>query len=159
MITKGGGIMKFNTYDRTPSVKAPKWIKMFLISFFVFFTAIMLFVGIIISIDNQSIFPILITVISLSFVAFMASMYIYNAYKAYFEIDATTIKLISYPFFKRRERIFSLSDIKKIKWQYGGRVGISYLIFKNHKNNTLFRTINVPEIKSYFENVGFKIEW
>ena len=150
--------MKFNTYDRTPRIKTQKWVKIFLISFFVFFTAIMLFVGIIISIDNQSIFPILITVISLTFVAFMASMYIYNAYKAYFEIDATTIKLISYPFFKRREKIFSLSDIKKIKLRYGGQLGISFLIFINQQNKVLFQTMNAPEIKSYFEGLGFNVE-
>ena len=86
-------------------------------------------------------------------------MYIYNAYKAYFEIDATTIKLISYPFFKRREKIFSLSDIKKIKLRYGGQLGISFLIFINQQNKVLFQTMNVPEIKSYFEGLGFNVEW
>lgn len=151
--------MKFNTYDRTPRVKTPKWIKIFLLSFFVFFIAVMLFAGIIMSIDNQSIFPILATVISLAFVAFIASIYIYNVRKAYFEVDENTVKLISYPFFKKREKIVCLHDIKNIKLRLGGGLGsIPYIVFKNQQNKTLFKTVNVPEIKSYFENLGFEIE-
>ena len=150
--------MRFNTYDRTPGVKSPKWIRVFLVSFFTFFVVSMLFTGIIISIDHQSIFPILITVISLLFVAFIASIYIYNVRKAYFEIDENTIKLISFPFFKRRVRSFPLADIKKIRWQGGGKAGPPYLRFVNHKNKVLFQTVDVPEIRTYFISLGFKIE-
>ncbi len=149
--------MRFNTYDRTPRVKSPKWIKVFLISFFSFFAVFMLLVGIIISVDHQSILPILITVISFLFVVFIASIYIYNVRKAYFEIDEKTIKLISYPLFKRREISISLSDIKTIKRQSGGKATPSYLIFANHKNKILFKTVDVPEIRTYFVGLGFKI--
>ena len=150
--------MRFNTYDRTPRRKPPKWIKIILISFFAFFTAIMLLVGVALSIDLQSIFPFFIMLLSILFFAFIASIYVYNVYKAYFEIDTDTIKLVSYPFFKRKERSVSLSDIKKIKWEAGEKLPLNYLAFKNNQNKTLFRTLDVPEIRAYFEDLGLKVE-
>lgn len=150
--------MKFNTYDRTPRRKTPRWITIILISFFAGFTAIMLLVGVALSIDLQSVFPFFIMLLSILFFAFIESIYIYNVYKAYFEIDADTIKLVSYPFFKRKEKSVSLADIKKIKRESGGKPP-HYLAFKNNQNKTLFRTVDVPEIRAYFETLGFKVEF
>jgi hypothetical protein len=118
----------------------------------------MLLVGVALSIDLQSVFPFFIMLLSILFFAFIESIYIYNVYKAYFEIDADTIKLVSYPFFKRKEKSVSLADIKKIKWQSGGKP-LNYLAFKNNQNKTLFRTVDVPEIRAYFEDLGFKVEF
>lgn len=150
--------MKFNTYDRTPRRKTPKWITIILISFFAGFTAIMLLVGVALSIDLQSVFPFFIILLSILFFAFIASIYVYNVYKAYFEIDANTIRLVSYPFFKRKERSVSLADVKTIKWEFGGKHP-NYLAFKNNQNKTLFRTVDVPEIRAYFEGLGFKVDF
>ena len=149
--------MKFNTYDRTPRIKAPKWIKIFLISFFAVLIAITLFVTILISIERQNIFLFIVCFLILLICVLVVSASCYNVSKSYFEIDATQIKIVDYPFFKKRERSFFLDDIEKIKWQFNAK-GPSYFVFKNNKNKILFRTINAPEIKSYFEGVGFKIE-
>ena len=45
--------MKFNMYGRTPRGKTPKWITIFLISFFACLAALFFMVGIVISIDIQ----------------------------------------------------------------------------------------------------------
>ena len=149
--------MKFNTYDRTPRVKTQKWIKIFLISFFAVLIAITLFVTILISIERQNIFLFIVCFLILLFCVLVVSAWCYNISKSYFEIDATKIKIIDYPFFKKRERSFFLNDIEKIKWQSNVK-GPSYYIFKNNKNKILFRTISAPEIKSHFKGLGFKFE-
>lgn len=118
----------------------------------------MLLMGVALSIDLQSVFPFFIVLLSILFFAFIASIYVYNVYKAYFEIDADTIKLVSYPFFKRKEKSVSLADIKKIKRESGGKPP-HYLAFENNDNKTLFRTVDVPEIRAYFEGLGFKVEF
>ena len=149
--------MKYNTYDRTPRIKAPKWIKIFLISFFAVLIAITLFVTILISIERQNIFLFIDVFLILLFCVLVSFAWCYNVSKSYFEINATQIKIIDYPFFKKRERSFFLNDIGKIKWHSNPR-GPSYFVFKNNKNRILFSTISAPEIKSLFESFGFKIE-
>lgn len=150
--------MKYNTYDRTPRMKAPKWIKMSLILFFALLIAITLFITILISVERQNIFLFIVGFLILSFCFLMVSAWGYNVSKSYFEINATKIKIIDYPFFKMRERSFFLNDIDKINWQSNAK-GPSYFVFKNDKNKILFRTISAPEIKSLFENLGFNIEY
>ena len=98
--------MKYNTYDRTPRMKAPKWIKISLILFFALLIAITLFVTILISVERQNIFLFIVCFLILSFCFLMVSAWGYNVSKSYFEINATKIKIIDYPFFKMRERSF-----------------------------------------------------
>ena len=149
--------MKYNTYDRTPKIKTPKPIKIFLISFFVVMIAIILFAIILALIERQNIFLFIVVFSILSFCALEVSAWCYNVSKSYFEINATQITIIDYPFFKKRERSFFLNDIEKIKWQFNGK-GFSYFVFKNNRNKILFRTISAPEIQSLFESFGFEIK-
>ena len=147
-------------YGRTPRGKTPKWITVFLISFFVCLAAVFFIVGIVISIDIQSIFPILITFFSISLFAFLLTPIGYNMNHAYIEIEDGMIKIVEYPFFKKRERSVFLQDIKKVKWRAGGGRGrLPFLAFKNNKNKMLFHLDYVPEVISYFEGLGFKIEY
>jgi len=149
--------MKFNTYERTPRIKTPKWITVFLVSFFVFLTAIVLFSGIMLSIEDQSVFPLIITSAIILFYIFLASSFIYNIYNAYFETDNSTITLVSYVFFIRRERRFLLSDVAKIKIRFNPK-NTNSLVFKNAENKSLFHISDFPETRSYFESLGFKVE-
>ena len=152
--------MKFNVYGRTPRGKTPKWITIFLISFFACLAALFFMVGIVISIDIQSIFPALITVFSISVFTAILSALGYNMNHAYIEIEDGMIKIVEYPFFKKRERSIFLQDIKKVKWHAGGGRGqLPFLAFKNNKNKMLFHLDYVPEVISYFEGLGFKIEY
>ena len=151
--------MKFYMYGRTPRVKTPKWITIVLVSFFAFLVTFFFMVGIVISIDIQSIFPILI-VFSLSlFFAFLMANLAYNMNHAYIEIEGETIKIIEYPFFKKREKSVLMCDIKKVKWRAGGRTQFPYLVFKNNKNKMLFHLDYVPEVIEFVEKIGFQIEY
>ena len=150
--------MKFNMYGRTPRVKTPRWITIFLISFFACFVTFFLMVGIVTSIDAQSIFPALIIVFTISFFTVLLFATGYNMNHSYIEITNETIKIIEYPFFKKRERIVLLSDIKKVKWRAGGRGRLPYLVFKNDRNKNLFHLDYVPEVISYFEGLGVEIQ-
>ena len=151
--------MKFNMYGRTPRGKTPRWITIFLISFFACLVVIFLMVGIVISIDLQTIFPALITVFAISFFAVLLFATGYNMNHSYIEITNETIRIIEYPFFKKRERIVLLSDIKKAKWRAGGRGQLPYLVFKNSRNKNLFHLDYVPEVISYFEGLGVEIQY
>ena len=151
--------MKFNMYGRTPRGKTPRWITVYLVSFFACLVVIFLMVGIVISIDHQSIFPALITVFAISFFAVLLSALGYNMNHSYIEITNETIKIIEYPFFKKHERIVLLSDVKKAKWRAGGRGQLPYLVFKNDRNKSLFHLDCVPEVISYFEELGIEIQY
>ena len=159
MKMKGGIKVKFYMYGRTPRVKTPKWITGVLISIFVCLTAFFFMVGIVISIDIQSIFPILIVFFSITLCAFLMVILAYNMNHAYIEIAGETIKIIEYPFFKKRQRSVLLCNIKKVKWRAGGHAQLPYLVFKSVKNKSLFHLDYVPEVISYFEKLGFKIEY
>ena len=150
--------MKFNMYGRTPRGKTPRWITIFLISFFACLVAFFLMVGIVMSIDAQSIFPALIIVFTISFFTVLLFATGYNMNHSYIEITNETIRIIEYPFFKKRERIVLFSDIKKVKWRAGGRGQLPYLVFKNSRNKNLFHLDYVPEVISYFEGAGVEIQ-
>ena len=152
--------MKFNMYGRTPRGKTPRWITIFLISFFACLVTFFLMVGIVISIDIQSIFPILIVFFSITLFAFLMAILACNMNHAYIEIEDGMIKIVEYPFFKKRERSIFLQDIKKVKWHAGGGRGqLPFFEFKNNKNKMFFHLAYVPEVISYFEGLGFKIEY
>ena len=151
--------MKFNMYGRTPRGKTPKWITIFLISFFACLAALFFMIGIVISIDLQSIFPALIIVFSISVFTVILSALGYNMNHSYIEITNETIRIIEYPFFKKREKIVLLSDLKKAEWRAGGRVQLPYLVFKNDRNKNLFHLDYVPEVIAYVEKLGLKIEY
>ena len=151
--------MKFNMYGRTPRKKEPKWITIALISFFSFITAVSFMFGIVGAIDTQSIVPFLVILCCFAFLALLISPVYYNMNHAYIEIEGETIKVVEYPFFKKREKIVLLSDLKKAKWRAGGRVQLPYLVFKNDRNKNLFHLDYVPEVIAYVEKLGLKIEY
>ena len=150
--------MKFNMYGRTPRGKTPRWITIFLVSSFVGLATIFLMVGIVISIDIQSIFPALITILAISLFTIILSARFFCMNHSYVEITNEMIRIIEYPFFKKREKIVLLSDIKKAKWRAGGRGRLPYLVFKNSRNKNLFHLDYVPEVISYFEGSGVEIQ-
>ena len=151
--------MKFNMYGRTPRGKTPKWITIFLISFFACLAALFFMFGILMSIDAKSILPFLIILCCFALLALLISPVYYNMNHAYIEIEGETIKVVEYPFFKKREKIVLLSDLKKAKWRAGGRVQLPYLVFKNDRNKNLFHLDYVPEVIAYVEKLGLKIEY
>ena len=150
--------MKFNMYGRTPRGKTPKWITIVLVSAVACLAAILLMVGIVISIELQSIVPALVIVFAISFFTVIFSAFAYSMSHSYIEITNETIRIVEYPFFKKREKTVLLSDIKKAKWRAGGRGRLSYLVFKNSKNKNLFHLDYVPEVIAYFKELGIEIQ-
>ena len=151
--------MKFYMYGRTPRGKTPKWITIFLISFFACLAAFFFMMGIVMSIDAQSILPFLIILCCFALLALIISPVYYNMNHAYIEIEGETIKVVEYPFFKKRERIVLLHDIKKVKFRVGGKNQPPYLMFKNEQNKNLFHLDYVPEVIEYVKKLGLKISY
>ena len=80
--------------------------------------------------------------------------------KAYVQIDGESIIAVDYYFFLRKEKCFTIDEIKtaEIALGYSFRVhgyrysmmGFSYIVFRNADNKYLFKIINSPETKEYF---------
>ena len=152
--------MIFNTHDRTPKIKTNKTLKIMLISCWSFMGAIFLFFAIATSIMSQSILPTAIILIPVSLIATFIIVTTIDMNKAYIQIDGKTITAVDYYFFSRKEKRFTIDDIKtaEIALGYSFRVrgyrysmmGFSYIVFRNADNKYLFKIINCPETKEYF---------
>ena len=150
--------MRFNAYGNTPRPKTPKWQNILLIILWAPIVAMLLMGGIVASVEIQSVQPILFFVLLIALFAFLLLSVCYDINYAYIDIADETVKSVSYLFFIRREKTVMLRDIKRVKRCGGYRGMLPYLAFKNSKNKFLFRIDAVPEVISYFENLGFVIE-
>lgn len=148
--------MKLNMYERTPKGTTPKLAKILLIVLSVFFTAMFAFIVIAMAIEDLAFGFLVFTIIFLCYFEFIVMAY--NWRRAYMEIEGDTIYITDYPFFKERKKIVSVKDIHKIKWRSGGQLPLGYLVFKNQENKTLFKTLDLLEIRAYFKELGFEVE-
>ena len=149
--------MKLNMYERTPKDKdtTPKWIKISLIAIWTLFTAIFALMIIMLAIEDLVFGFFVFIIIFLCYFGFIVMAY--NWRRAYMEIEGDTIYITDYPFFKERKKVVSVKDIHKIKWRSGGQLPLGYLVFKNQENKTLFKTLDLPEIRAHFAELGFEI--
>ena len=148
--------MRLNLYVSSTTKKFSLWISIVLSVCVSFFLLILLWAGLLLSIDSNSAIPFLaFFIISLCFF-YIICVGRYNEKKSYFEIYQDKIKVVDYPFFKKREREYSLGDIKKIKTRYAG-YGPGFLVFKNEIEKKLFKAANIPEIRDCFVKLGFGI--
>ena len=149
--------MKLNMYERTPKDKdtTPKWIKISLIAIWTLFTAIFALMIIMLAIEDLVFGFFVFIIIFLCYFGFIVMAY--NWRRAYMEIESDTIYITGYPFFKERKKVVSVKDIHKIKWRSGGQLPLGYLVFKNQENKTLFKTLDLPEIRAHFAELGFEI--
>lgn len=79
--------------------------------------------------------------------------------KAYVEIDGESIHVVDYCFGRKREQLFSFSDITsaqivpgssfRVKGYRVSVSGMKYIIFR-HENKYLFKIICLPETKELF---------
>ncbi len=148
--------MKLNMYERTPKGKTPKLAKILLIVLSVFFTAMFAFIVIAMAIEDLVFGFLVFTIIFLCYFGFIEMAY--NWRRAYMEIEGDTIYITDYPFFKERKKVVSVKDIHKIKWRSGGQLPLGYLVFKNQENKTLFKTLDLLEIRAFFAKLGFEVE-
>ena len=148
--------MKLNMYERTPKGTTPKLAKILLIVLSAFFTAMFVFIVIAMAIEDLAFGFLVFTIIFLCYFGFIVMAY--NWRRAYMEIEGDTIYITDYPFFKERKKVVSVKDIHKIKWRSGGQLPLGYLVFKNQENKTLFKTLDLLEIRAYFKELGFEVE-
>ena len=147
--------MRLNMYERTPKGTTTKWIKISLIAIWTLFTAIFALMIIMLAIEDLAFgFLVFATLFSCYFGFIVMA---YNWRRAYMEIEGDTIYITDYPFFKERKKVVSVKDIHKIKWRSGGQLPLGYLVFKNQENKTLFKTLDLPEIRAHFAELGFEI--
>ena len=152
--------MIFNTHDRTPKIKTNKTLKIMLISCWSFVGAVFLFFAIVTSIISHSILPAAITLIPVTFIAAFVIVTTIDMNKAYIQIDGENITVVDYYFFSRKEKCFTIDEIKtaEIALGYSFRVrgyrysimGFSYIVFRNDNNKYLFKVISCPETNEFF---------
>ena len=108
------------------------------------------------SIMSHSILPAAITLIPVAFLIVTTI----DMNKAYIQIDGENITVVDYYFFSRKEKCFTIDEIKtaEIALGYSFRVrgyrysmmGFSYIVFRNDNNKYLFKVINCPETNEFF---------
>ena len=159
-VKKGGVTMIFNTHDRTPKIKTNKTLKIMLISCWSFIGAVFLFFAIATSIMSHSILPAAITLIPVTFIAAFVIVTTIDMNKAYIQIDGENITVVDYYFFSRKEKCFTIDEIKTAEIEHGysfrvrgyrySMMGFSYIVFRNDNNKYLFKVINCPETNDFF---------
>jgi hypothetical protein len=152
--------MIFNTHDRTPKLKTNKTLKIMLILCWSLIGAFFLFLAIAISIMSHSILPALIILIPVAFIASFAIVTTIDMNKAYVQIDGNNITVVDYYFFSRKEKCFTIDEIKTAEIALGysfrvrgyryGIMGFSYIVFRNDNNKYLFKVISCPETNEFF---------
>lgn len=152
--------MIFNTHDRTPKIKTNKTPKIMLILCWSLMGVLFLFAAIATSIMSHSILPAAITLIPFTFIAAFVIVTTIDMNKAYIQIDGENITVVDYYFFSRKEKCFTIDEIKtaEIALGYSSRVrgyrysmtGFSYIVFRNGNNKYLFKVINCPETNDFF---------
>ena len=131
-----------------------------LISCWSFMGAVFLFSAIVTSIISHSILPAAIILIPVTFIAAFVIVTTIDMNKAYIQIDGENITVVDYYFFSRKEKCFTIDEIKtaEIALGYSFRVrgyrystmGFSYIVFRNDNNKYLFKVINCPETNDFF---------
>ncbi len=155
---KGGVTMIFNTHNRTPKIQTNKTVKIMLISWWSLMAALFLFTAIATSVISQSILPAVIILITITLITVFVIITIIDMDKAYVQIDGESIIAVDYYFFLRKEKCFTIDEIKtaEIALGYSSRVrgycmkGFSYIVFRNADNKYLFKIIDSPETKEFF---------
>ena len=152
--------MLFNTHSRTPKIKTGKSLKALLIFSYSFVIALFLLLSTTLSLISQSIVPALIILIPVTFIAAFVIVTTIDMNKAYIQIDGENITVVDYYFFSRKEKCFTIDEIKtaEIALGYSFRVrgyrysmmGFSYIVFRNDNNKYLFKVINCPETNDFF---------
>ena len=109
---------------------------------------------------SHSILPAAITLIPVTFIAAFVIVTTIDMNKAYIQIDGENITVVDYYFFSRKEKCFTIDEIKtaEIALGYSFRVrgyrysmmGFSYIVFRNDNNKYLFKVINCPETNDFF---------
>ena len=150
--------MILNTHNRTPKIQTNKTVKIMLISCWSLMAALFLFAAITTSVISQSILPAVIILITITLITVFVIITTIDMEKAYVQIDGESIIAVDYYFFLRKEKCFTIDEIKtaEIALGYSSRVrgysmmGCSYIVFRNADNKYLFKIINSPETKEYF---------
>ena len=152
--------MIFNTHNRTPKIQTNKTLKIMLISCWSFMAAFFLFFAIATSVMSQSILPAVIILIPITLIAVFAIITTIDMNKAYVQIDGENITVVDYYFFSRKEKCFTIDEIKTAEIAFGysfrvrgyryGMMGFSYIVFRNDNNKYLFKVINCPETNDFF---------
>ena len=131
-----------------------------LISCWSFMGAVFLFLAIATSIMSRSILPALIILIPTILIVTFVIVTTIDMNKAYVQIEGNNITVVDYYFFSRKEKCFTIDEIKtaEITLGYSFRVRgyrysmmrFSYIVFRNDNKKYLFKIINCPETNDFF---------
>lgn len=158
--------MIFYTHDGLTHKKTPKHLSILSIICIVFVYGFFLFMAIVCSIYVHSIEPALII---LSPIILCTAYFIFDTKdmeKEYVEFVKDTVTVVDYRFGIRKEKVFNTKDIVKAEILLGfsnkvrghrySHVGFTYIVFRGVNNKYLFKIVNLPETKPYFESYLIK---
>ena len=152
--------MIYYTHEKTPRIKTNRVLKILFSICGGLFTALFLFVAIATSVISKSIAPALIILVPVIFTAALTVICIADMNKAYIEISDHGIKVVDYYFFFKKEHTVLINEIHKAEIVFGRSfrvkgyrysfAGFTYIVFTDKNDKYLFKVINCPETKEYF---------
>ena len=152
--------MKFNAHDRTPKIKTKKSVKIMLIICFALILLSFLFAAIVCSLSINSVMPAVVILTPVLMLAILIAITQMDMDKAFIEIVDDVISVTDYYFGIKKEKIFSMHEIKTAEILIGSsmrvhgyrysNVGYTYIVFRDHGGKYMFKVICVPETKQFF---------
>lgn len=148
--------MKFNTHNRTPKPKTPKYIKVLLAVAFGLIYATFIFAAIVTSFYISSIMPAVMLLTLVLVLTLLIVIPQKDIDKAYVEINDDKITVVDYWFGIKKEKVFLTKDIvyaEEVMGGYccGGISGCTYIVFRDNRDKYLFKIFCAPETKQFFE--------
>ncbi len=152
--------MKIFTHDFTPKRKDAKERK-YINALRGMFICWLLFISAACSYYSKSLIPALMILITFTMVFIMLRILVNDFKKSYVEIKGNEIFVVDYPFGRKKERRFQLSNIgscevlsgysTKIKGNRNNR--ISYIVCFGKNKEYLFKVMYQEDIKEYIESL------
>ena len=158
--------MKFYTHDGLTHKKVPKKFIMLVCVPWVLMYGLFLFIAIVCSFYVHNVVPSLVILIPNSLLLAWLIIQNKDMEKEYVEFIKDTITVVDYRLGIRKVKIFNSKDIvkaeiirgysNKVRGYRYSHMGFTYIVFRGVSNKYLFKVVNLPETRPYFESYLIK---
>ena len=152
--------MRFNTHARTPKIETKKSLKIMLTISFGLMISLFLFMTIVCSLHINSVMPAVLILTPVLVLAILIAVSQKDMDRAFIEIVDDVISVTDYYFGIKKEKIFSMHEIKTAEILIGSSMrvhgyrysnaGCTYIVFSGNGGKYMFKVICVPETKQFF---------
>lgn len=153
--------MRLNMHEDTPTPVTSKIPKVLVVLIIGWISLVIGLVVFCLCYYAQQYFCALVLVIMILLCISMCWLGILDLKKSYIDIDSTKITVVEYNLGIKKVKTFYVSDIKYVTYSNGNALAIKgsrnkyteYIILRGVKKKYLFKIIDTPKTREYFENL------